>query len=111
MAALLRQMGLHADTSGLEKTYVSAARWEARQRLFPAARLVDCTALMAQVRWVKTSGELQVLKAAADLLDAAYREVFPTGRPGETERDVHSRLVESCIRRGAQWVHGILHSS
>ena len=111
VAALLRQMGLHADTIGMEKTYVSAARWEEMQRLVPGARLVDCTALMAQVRWVKTPGEIQVLKAAADLLDDAYLEVFPTVRPGETERDVHSRLVESCMRRGAQWVHGILNSS
>jgi Xaa-Pro aminopeptidase len=31
-------------------------------------------------------------------------------RAGESERDVHSRLVQSCIRRGAEWVHGILNS-
>ena len=47
VAALLRQRGLHADTIGMEKTYVSAARWEEMQRLVPGARLVDCTALMA----------------------------------------------------------------
>jgi Xaa-Pro aminopeptidase len=111
VAALLRQMGLHAETIGMEKTYVSAARWEEMQRLLPGARLVDCTELMAQVRWVKTPGEIQVLKQAADILDDAYLEVFPTVRAGETERDVHSRLVESCLRRGAQWVHGILNSS
>src|SRR6266705_6856270 len=32
VVALLRQMGLHADTIGMEKTYVSAARWEEMQR-------------------------------------------------------------------------------
>ena len=72
VAALLRQRGLHADTIGMEKTYVSAARWEEMQRLVPGARLVDCTALMAQVRWVKTPGEIQRLKAAATLPDEAY---------------------------------------
>jgi Xaa-Pro aminopeptidase len=111
VVALLQQMGLHADTIGIEKTYISATRWEELQRLLPGARLVDCTELMAQVRWVKTPGEIQVLKEAAALLDDAYLEVFPTVRAGETERDVHSRLVESCVRRGAQWVHGILNSS
>ena len=70
VAALLRQMGLHADTIGMEKTYVSAARWEEMQHLVPGARLVDCTELMAQVRWVKTPEEIQLLKAAADILDA-----------------------------------------
>jgi Xaa-Pro aminopeptidase len=64
-------MGLHAEAIGMEKTYVSAARWEEMQGLVPGARLVDCTELMAQVRWVKTPGEIQLLKAAADILDDA----------------------------------------
>ena len=67
VAALLRQMGLHADTIGMEKTYVSAARWEEMQRLVPGARLVDCTALMAQVRWVKTPGEIQSTEGSCRL--------------------------------------------
>ena len=73
--------------------------------------MVDCTEMMAQVRWIKTPGEIARLKEAADLLDEAYLEVFPMVVAGETERDVHSRLVASCIRRGAQWAHGILNSS
>ena len=51
------------------------------------------------------------MKEAADILDEAYLEVFPAVREGDTEREVHSRIVESCIRRGAQWAHGILNSS
>jgi Xaa-Pro aminopeptidase len=51
-----------------------------------------------------------LLRAAADLLDDAYLEVFPAIRDGEPESSVHARIVESCIRRGAGWAHGILHS-
>jgi Xaa-Pro aminopeptidase len=72
--------------------------------------MVDCTEMMTRVRWIKTSGEIELLKAAANILDEAYLEVFPTVRAGDTERDVHSRIVQSCIRRGAQWAHGILNS-
>jgi len=43
--------------------------------------------------------------------DDAYFEVFPTIRPGDTEREVHSRIVASCLRRGFGWVHGILNTS
>jgi len=110
MADLLRRMGLHQETVGFEKTYLSAARWEEVGHLLPDLRRLDCTEMMAQVRWVKTPGEIRLLKEAADLLDMAYLEVFPTVRVGETERDVHSRIVQSCIRRGAQWAHGILNS-
>ena len=38
-------------------------------------------------------------------------EVFPTIRAGDLERQVHARLVESCLRHGFGWVHGILNSS
>lgn len=111
MAALLKEMGLHRERIGFEKTYLSAARWEEIRTLLPEAQMVDCTQMMAQVRWSKTPGEIALLKEAADLLDEAYLEVFATVRAGETEREVHSRLVASCIRRGAQWAHGILNSS
>src|SRR5215510_9678219 len=74
-------------------------------------QMVDCAAMMDEVRWVKTEGEIRLLKKGADLLDDAYLEVFPTIEPGETERDVHSRLIASCLRRGANWAHGILNSS
>ena len=111
LAALIKGMGLQRQTIGVEKKYVSAARWEELLSLLPDITMIDCTEMMARARWVKTPGEIQLLKQAADLLDEAYLEVFPTVRVGETERVVHSRLVQSCIRRGAQWVHGILNSS
>src|SRR5262244_14855 len=40
VAALLPPMGLHAETLGMEQTYVTAARWSAIPRLLPGARLV-----------------------------------------------------------------------
>ena len=110
MAEQLHQMGLHRATIGFEKTYLSAAHWEDIRPLLPDATLYDCTEMMARVRWIKTPGEIQRLKDAADLLDEAYLEVFASMRAGDTERDVHSRIVQSCIRRGAQWAHGILNA-
>ena len=111
MAEVLRRMGLDQEIIGFEKSYLSAARWEEVAGLLPGARMFDCTELMDRVRWVKTAGEVTLLEEAANILDDAYLEVFPTVRAGTTEREVHARIVESCIRRGAQWVHGILNSS
>ena len=79
--------------------------------LLPKARIVDSTELMDRVRWIKTPEEVAALEAGARLLDEAYLEVLPTVRPGDTERLVHSRIIESCLRRGANWAHGILNSS
>jgi Xaa-Pro aminopeptidase len=89
---------------------VSAEHWDEMRRGLPRAEMVDCNRMMDAVRWVKTPAELALLRKGADLLDDAYAEVFPTIKHGETERAVHSRLIGSCLRRGANWAHGILNS-
>ena len=111
MKDILTRMGLDREKVGFEKSYLSAQRWEEIQGLLPGINMVDCTELMDRVRWIKTKGEVDLLIEAADILDEAYLEVFPLVREGDTEREVHSRIVQSCIRRGAQWAHGILNSS
>ena len=110
-ADVLRQLGLAEETIGFEKSYVSSIRWEEIGGLLPKARIVDSTELMDRVRWIKTPEEVAALEAGARLLDEAYLEALPTVRPGDTERLVHSRIIESCLRRGANWAHGILNSS
>ncbi len=110
-ADVLAQMGVAEEAIGFEKSYVSAGRWEEINSLLPKARVVDSTELMDRVRWVKTPEEVEALEAGARLLDEAYLEALPLVRPGDTERLVHSRIIEGCLRRGANWVHGILNSS
>lgn len=110
LCRVIGEAGLARERIGFEKDYVSAEHWEEVRRGIPHAELVDCRRMMDAVRWVKTPAELVLLRKGADLLDDAYTEVFPTIRSGETERAVHSRLIGSCLRRGANWAHGILNS-
>lgn len=111
LAQVLKSLGLGGERVGFEKNYVSAAHWEELQRELPQLQMVDCAAMMDEVRWIKTEAEIRRLKVGADVLDDAYLEVFPTIKAGESERAVHSRLIGSCLRRGANWAHGILNSS
>jgi Xaa-Pro aminopeptidase len=110
LCRVLMAMGLASSRVGFEQGYVSARDWQTVSRILPGVAMVDCSAMMDAVRWIKTPGEIDLLKRGADLLDDAYLEVFPTIRHGEPESAVHSRLIASCIRRGANWAHGILNS-
>jgi Xaa-Pro aminopeptidase len=110
-AEVLGRMGLHDTRLGFEKTYLTVPIWEEIQSLLPKTNISDCTTMMNEVRWIKTPGEVELIKKAAEILDDAYLEVFPTIRDGDTEREIHSRIVKSCLQRGANWVHGILNSS
>ncbi|MDH3704351.1 MAG: aminopeptidase P family N-terminal domain-containing protein, partial [Alphaproteobacteria bacterium] len=85
LARVLRENGLATERIGFEKDYVSARDWELLATENPGMEMVDCTAMMDQVRWIKTKPEIALLKTAADLLDDVYLDVFPQLRVGDTE--------------------------
>ena len=72
--------------------------------------MLDCSELMDEVRLIKTPAEIERFRTGAALLDAAFAEVLPTIRAGELEREVHGRMIASCLARGAEFAHGILNS-
>jgi Xaa-Pro aminopeptidase len=110
LAEVLRQAGLAGGKVGFEKDYYSAAHWQAIQEAAPKLAMADCAALMDRVRWIKTEGEIALLRRAADLLDDAYFEVFRRIRAGDSERKIHADMVGTCLRLGFEWTHGILNS-
>ncbi|MGH8736958.1 MAG: M24 family metallopeptidase [Burkholderiales bacterium] len=110
LCRVLKTMGLAQSRIGFEKNYLSASDWEAIGAALQGVAMIDCATMMDQVRWIKTQGEIRLLKHAANLLDDVYLEVFPTIQHGEPESGVHSRMIAACIRRGANWAHGILNS-
>ena len=111
VAQVLDDIGLSSARVGFEQDGLSAKHWAEIQGVLPRLTMIDCSRLMDEVRWIKTPGEIALQETLADLLDDVYIEVFPTIRPGDTERIVHARLCESCLRHGFGWVHGILNSS
>jgi Xaa-Pro aminopeptidase len=111
VAELIADAGLAATRIGFEQDGLSAAHWDEIQRTLPRLEMFNCSQMMDEVRWIKTPGEIAQQKTAADLLDDVLAEVFPTIQDGETEREVHARMVAACMRRGAAYVHGILNSS
>jgi Xaa-Pro aminopeptidase len=72
--------------------------------------MLDCSDLMDDARLIKTEAEIDLFRNGASILDAAFAEVLPTVHAGELEREVHGRLIGSCLARGAEFAHGILNS-
>ena len=109
LAETLKGMGLANARVGFEKDYWSAEHWEAVQKGVPGMAMVPCTEMMDRVRWIKTDGEVELIRKGADLLDEAYLEAFSRIRPGDTERKVHADLIGVCLRLGFEWAHGIFN--
>ena len=111
IAELIGEAGLATARVGFEQDGLSAAHWQEIQRALPKLEMINCSRIMDEVRWIKTPEEVAQQKKAADLLDDVLAETFPTIREGETEREVHARMLSAFTRRGAGYVHGILNSS
>lgn len=109
LGELLAKMGLAQAKVGFERDYWSAQHWETVQKAAPKLAMVDCTAFMDRVRWIKTDEEVALIRKGADLLDDAYLEAFSRIRPGDTERNVHADIIGACLRLGFEWAHGIFN--
>ncbi len=110
LVAVLREAGLDQSRVGFEQDYVSARDWDLVHRELGQLQMVDCSAMMDRVRWIKTPGEVEQIRKAADLLDDVYLEVFGRIRPGDTERKVHADMIGTCLDKGFEWAHGILNT-
>jgi Xaa-Pro aminopeptidase len=66
--------------------------------------LVAAGGIVEALRAVKDDAEVQLIRAAAKLADAAFEEVVGAGIVGRTERDVALDLEIAMRRRGAEGV-------
>jgi len=71
-------------------------------RLAEGVELVAAGGLVEQLRLVKDAGELEKIRAASKLADAALTEVLGRGLVGRTERDVALDLEVTMRKAGAE---------
>jgi Xaa-Pro aminopeptidase len=64
--------------------------------------LVPCAGIVEELRAVKDAGEIDRIRAAAELADEALRETLEVGVVGRTERDVAIELELRMRRLGAE---------
>jgi Xaa-Pro aminopeptidase len=74
------------------------------EKLPDGVELVPAAGLVEHLRAVKDDGELQTIRAAAGLADAAYEELRATGLAGRTEREVARSIVRFLEDSGADEV-------
>jgi Xaa-Pro aminopeptidase len=107
----LKERGLERARIGVERREIGAAQWAELVAELPHAELVDCTDALEAVRNIKTSAELELIRQSAELQDLAHLEVFAGAQPGDTERELHARMIAAMLRLGAESAHGMLQAS
>jgi Xaa-Pro aminopeptidase len=102
--SLIREMGIKRP--GFEAGDISFSFHrqlnEALKKKKVRADLIPVEGLVESVRAVKESGEIDLMKKAAAITDAAYESVAKTIKPGLTEKEVAWELEKALREQGSQ---------
>ncbi|HEY2718286.1 MAG TPA: aminopeptidase P family N-terminal domain-containing protein, partial [Solirubrobacteraceae bacterium] len=102
LEAAVRSLDGSAGRLGFDDASVTVADHAALAEALPQGwELVGCAGAVEQLRAVKDAGEIERMRAAAELADEALRSVLEDGLIGREERDVAIELELRMRRLGA----------
>jgi Xaa-Pro dipeptidase len=86
--------------------------WKQIREAFPSAELVDATRILAEVRYVKSQEEIDVLAKSMEIIELAIQAEIATARPGVKDWEVWASAQYAMMRHGSEmpvhcfWVSG-----
>jgi Xaa-Pro aminopeptidase len=98
-AALIRRLGL--QRVGIEEEYLPVGAFRRLEAGAAPSEIVPVEGL-DRIRWQKSPEEIETIRRAAAVADAAFADVLPLIRPGAVERDIAVELELRMRRRGAE---------
>ncbi len=111
IAAAVRERGLERGHIGIERDHLVARYWDELRAALPDATFGDAGPLLAQVRAVKTPGEVDRLQIAARALERAISHAYMVAHPGCTEKWLADTMATALLAEGADEVKAIVLSS
>ena len=92
---------LNTEKLGFESSYLTcdvyqSVKEEIAQRSLPV-KLIPITCLVEDMRKIKEPGEIELLKASAQLMGDVLAQIIKELRPGQTEKDIAWR-IETLMR-------------
>lgn len=106
LAQVMRDRGLGKGPVGLDMAAMGVPQYRHLVKLLPDVSFEDCGPLMAQVRSVKTAEEIAFIKEASDRMDAAFLETFTSSHIGDTETELHRRMMMNLTDQGLDRLSG-----
>jgi len=86
--------------------------WKQIREAFPNAELVDATKILADVRYVKSQEEIDVLTRSMEIVELAIQAEIDAARPGVKDWEVWAAAQYAMMRNGSEmpvhcfWVSG-----
>jgi len=81
--------------------WLNVVRTKARQGIAAPVRMVDTRVWLDEMRLVKDSHELALMRRAAEISTGAHRDAMRATRPGRHEYEIEAELLSAFRRGGA----------
>ncbi len=100
--AIYCDVGEHGDWDARVMRWLNAVRAQARTGVTAPGEIRDVRKVLDEMRLVKDSAELTVMRRAATISSTAHRRAMQSTRPGMQEYEVEAELLHEFRRQGAQ---------
>jgi Xaa-Pro aminopeptidase len=103
LAGILAERGLAKAHIGVDfgSYCMPVGRFSRLQAALPEARFVDLGPLIAELRLIKSPAEIELLRRAAGIADAAMRQAAAACVPGASQRKAAEAAMASFMELGA----------
>ncbi len=93
--------GLGGGTRSPEGT-ISHSFWTQIRENFPRAEIVDATPILAEVRYIKSPEEIEVLTKSMAIIEQGVVAEIASARPGATDWEVWAATLYAMMRNGSE---------
>ncbi len=81
---------------------ITYGTWKQIREAFPNAELVDATPILAEVRYVKSPEEIEVLTRSMEIVELAYQAEIKAARAGVKDWEVWAETQAALLRNGSE---------
>ena len=99
----IQQLEAGASRIGVESPFLPADAFQVLAQELPDHEFVDATALLGQLRALKTASELALLTRVTQRSEAALEAAFRSASPGVTTREMAGRVRAEMAARGVEF--------
>jgi Xaa-Pro dipeptidase len=107
LAQLLKDNGMDRGRIGIDHFGIPLTIYQKIEACLPDAKLLPASFFFRYVRMIKTPGEIQRLREAAELNEQAINAMLRAAQPGITEKELAGIYKGEIARAGGQvfWMH------
>jgi Xaa-Pro dipeptidase len=102
LAEQLKELGLASSRIGIEMDYLPAGDFARLSRALPQAAFEPCEALIARLRQIKTTEEIELLRRLSRIADRSITDALAAVIAGDTEMDIATHMTRNIYTLGAE---------